>query len=126
MEHAERLCNQLIIIARGRKLFDGDVSAAKRSIPRRAIVDTDDDLEPLLALSDVRSITPVDRDGTPLDEPGGTRWEIGLTDTADPQGILRACFERNIHLRSFDHREPSHHDVFVRLVGPGAREASYR
>jgi ABC-2 type transport system ATP-binding protein len=40
--------------------------------------------------------------------------------------VLQACFEAGIRLRRFDHSEASLHDVFVRLVGPEAREASFR
>ena len=40
--------------------------------------------------------------------------------------ILRACFERGIQLRGFHQTEVTLHDVFVRLVGPEAREASFR
>ena len=35
MQHAERLCEQILLIAKGRKIFDGTVSAAKATIPRR-------------------------------------------------------------------------------------------
>jgi ABC-2 type transport system ATP-binding protein len=35
MEHAERLCDQILLIAGGRKIFDGTVTEAKSLIPRR-------------------------------------------------------------------------------------------
>ena len=45
---------------------------------------------------------------------------------ADPQAILQACFERGVRLRSFMLREPTLHEVFMHLVGPEAKEASFR
>jgi ABC-type uncharacterized transport system ATPase subunit len=57
---------------------------------------------------------------------GPGRWQVLLAERADPQVVLRACFERSIRLRAFDAAEPSLHDVFMSLVGPGAREATFR
>ena len=39
---------------------------------------------------------------------------------------LQTCFAQGITLRSFDHNEPTLHDVFVELVGDDAREAQKR
>ena len=54
------------------------------------------------------------------------RWEIDMGGGADPQGLLETCFNRGIRLRSFQFVEPTLHDVFLNLVGPEAREASFR
>jgi ABC-type uncharacterized transport system ATPase subunit len=54
------------------------------------------------------------------------RWEIELSDGANPQAILEACFTGGVRLRSFQFTEPTLHDVFLKLVGPEAREASFR
>src|SRR5215470_9977044 len=35
MQHAERLCDRIILIAKGRKIFDGTLAEAKRVFPRR-------------------------------------------------------------------------------------------
>jgi hypothetical protein len=37
-----------------------------------------------------------------------------------------SCFEHGIRLKRFDHSDPTLHEVFVNLVGPEAREASFR
>jgi ABC-type uncharacterized transport system ATPase subunit len=57
---------------------------------------------------------------------GCGHWELELRENADPQTILQLCFEHKIRLRSFNQSEPTLHDVFVRLVGPEAKEASFR
>jgi ABC-type uncharacterized transport system ATPase subunit len=54
------------------------------------------------------------------------QWELELADHADPQAILQTCFARGIRLRSFNQSEPTLHEVFMRLVGPEAKEANFR
>ncbi|MBI3737024.1 ATP-binding cassette domain-containing protein [Candidatus Sumerlaeota bacterium] len=117
MQHAERICDRILLIARGQKIFDGTIAEAKQTIPRRVKIVTDDDIAPLRALTEVAAL----REGHP--DSGRGKWEIELRENADPQAILQACFEKNIRLRSFDHSEPALHEVFVRLVGPAEAEA---
>jgi ABC-2 type transport system ATP-binding protein len=121
MQHAERLCQRVLIIAKGKKLFDGTVAEALGTRPHRVVLESDDDLQPLRELSDVQALVPLAGDGV---RPG--TWELRLRELADPQVILERCFERGIRLRRFDHSEPSLHEVFVDLVGPEAREAAFR
>ena len=56
-------------------------------------------------------------------EAGG---KLELREGADAQSILQACFTHNIRLRSFNAAEPTLHEVFVKLVGPEAKEAALR
>jgi ABC-2 type transport system ATP-binding protein len=121
MQHAERLCDRMLLIAGGRKLFDGTLAEAKRTIPRRVYIETDDDVRSLDGLAGVVSVTRAEGDA-------GARglWEIRIREQADPQAILHACFDNGIRLRRFEQADPSLHDVFVQLVGPGAREARMR
>ncbi|MBI2947492.1 MAG: ATP-binding cassette domain-containing protein [Verrucomicrobia bacterium] len=127
MQHAERLCERILLIARGRKIFDGTIAEAKRTVPRRVLIETGDDVAPIQNLAEIEFIKPMANgsdDGAV--GPSQGRWEIQMRDNADPQAVLQACFARGIRLRSFDQSEPSLHDVFVQLVGPEAREASFR
>jgi ABC-2 type transport system ATP-binding protein len=122
MQHAERLCERIILLARGRKIFDGAISAARRTLPSRIAIETASDVGPVRALDGVVSIVPA------LAGAGSVspRWEIELKQGADPATLLEACFERGIRLREFRLQEPTLHDVFVHMVGPEAREASAR
>ncbi|MCP3979817.1 MAG: ATP-binding cassette domain-containing protein [bacterium] len=131
MQHAERICDRLLLIARGRKMFDGTLDEAKRTLPRRVRIETDAAIQPLLALPDVIEAYAIDSDGMRVDDDaaaanGNAHWELEIRENADPQAILHHCFENGIRLRRFDHSDPSLHDVFVRMVGPDAMEASYR
>ena len=125
MQHAERLCERILLLARGQKIFDGTIDQAKRIIPRRVEIETLNgaDLEPLKVLDEVVSINRLPPRAA---EENFGFWEIQVRDNADPSAILRACFERGIQLRGFHQTEVTLHDVFVRLVGPQAREASFR
>jgi ABC-2 type transport system ATP-binding protein len=145
MQHAERLCEKILLLAKGRKIFEGSIADAKRLVPRRVHIDTEDDVEPLRQLAEVATLNmmphnnhsngavkatiPGVNSAIPVSGNGHTeaqRWEIELREQADPQAILQTCFSRGIRLRSFTQSEPSLHEVFVRLVGPEAREASFR
>lgn len=122
MQHAERLCDRILLLAKGRKIFDGTLSEAKQTIPRRVRIETDDDIAPLRELPTVVSARTFEAgNGTP-----DSHWELELRDHADPQAILQTCFARGIRLRSFNQSEPTLHEVFMRLVGPDAKEASFR
>ena len=138
MQHAERLCDRILLMAKGRKIFDGTVAEAKQTIPRRVLIETGDDIAPLRELREVvsiRRLEPVNGPATlppPLlpvggsGEPPAARWELELREQADPQAVLQTCFARGIRLRSFNQSDPTLHEVFVRLVGPDAKEAGFR
>jgi ABC-2 type transport system ATP-binding protein len=131
MQHAERLCDRILLIARGRKIFDGTISEARRTIPRRVRIETEDDISPLRELKDILAICG-GPDGTlkpaidGADHPASSHWEIELRENADPQVILQTCFSKGIRLRHFSSSDPSLHEIFVELVGEEAREATFR
>jgi ABC-2 type transport system ATP-binding protein len=81
------------------------------------------DLKALSALVEVRTMSALP---PRLGSEDSTQWEIEMRDNADVSAVLRACFERGIPLRGFQYTDPTLHDVFVQLVGPEAREASFR
>ena len=126
MQHAERLCDRIVLIAKGRKIFDGDIPEAKRLIPRRVRIETDDEIAPIRELSEVASVRPMEKTVGDAHSNGAAQWELELHENADPQAILQLCFAQRIRLRSFSQTEPTLHEVFVRLVGPEAKEVSAR
>jgi ABC-2 type transport system ATP-binding protein len=56
MQHAERLCDRIVLMAKGKKIFDGSIPEAKRLLPRRVRIGTADDVAPLRQRSEVVSI----------------------------------------------------------------------
>jgi ABC-2 type transport system ATP-binding protein len=126
MQHAERLCERILLIAKGKKIFDGTVAEAKRTLPRRVRIETDDDIGPLRTLDGVISVGPVETARGAAGPNGSTLWELQIGENADPQTILQMCFAKGIRLRGFNQSDPTLHEVFMRLVGPEAREATFR
>ncbi len=118
MSHAERICDRILLIAKGQKIFDGSIPEAKAVMPRRVLVEGDE-LQQLEQLEAVATCRRPDEELPDL-------WEFLLRDGADPQDLLEACFERRLRIRRFDRRDPDLHEVFVHLVGPEAKEASLR
>ena len=126
MQHAERLCDRIVLLAKGRKIFDGTIPDAKRLLPRRVRLETQDPIGPLRELAIVAGATKFENPGATPAANGVAGWELELHENADPQAILQTSFDRGIRLRSFNQSEPTLHEVFVRLVGPEAREAGHR
>ncbi|MFN0244009.1 MAG: ABC transporter ATP-binding protein [Planctomycetota bacterium] len=108
MEHAERLCDRIVLIARGKKLLDGTIAEAKRSVPRRVLIETSSDVGRLRDVPGVVSLERYEGDGN---------WQITLAEGANADAVLRACFQHGIELRTFDRREPGLRDVFLKFVG---------
>ena len=125
MQHAERLCDRILLMAKGRKIFDGTVAEAKRTIPRRVRIETGNDIARLRELSEVVSVRELEATNV-AGSLTAAHWELEIRENADPQSILQACFASGIRLRSFNQSDPTLHEVFMRLVGPDAKEATFR
>lgn len=111
MEHAERLCDRLVILAKGRKQFEGTLDEAQRLLPRRALIAAEGDLSFLRGIGGVTAVTAPSAQG---------RWSVDLAEGADGKGLLKACFEQGVVPEYFDISPPSLHDVFVAVVEKAA------
>lgn len=116
MQHAERLCDRILLISKGQKIFDGTIAQAKATIPRRVFITSENDVAPLQQLSGVQEISPM----------GDNQWRIDIAESVNPQAILEFCANADIALRGFEFSESSLHDVFVSLVGDDAKEHVFR
>lgn len=114
MAQAERLCDHLVIMAHGAKVFDGTLEQARSRLPRRAHIAGEGDLSFLRDVAGVASVSP------PLADQ--TLWTIELAKGANSSALLAACFERRIALTHFDVADASLQDVFVALAGLDANE----
>jgi ABC-2 type transport system ATP-binding protein len=56
MSHAERLCDQVVLLARGRKVFDGTVQQARSRAPGRLILEGELTPEVIAALPGVAEV----------------------------------------------------------------------
>ena len=107
MEQAEQLCNELVVIHKGRIRLSGTIESVRASEGRQAAHVT------------------IHRDGgARLDGlPGvlqvhdhGNEAELTLAEDADPNALATALLERG-RLTRFEVREPSLHQIFKRVVG---------
>ncbi|MGH7529287.1 MAG: ABC transporter ATP-binding protein [Gemmatimonadales bacterium] len=118
MEHAEQLCDQLCIIARGQKLVDGSLATVKQRHGGRHVRVAFDGSQGDAArvFADRRLVARV--------EDLGQQAELELAPGADAQEILRALVASGARLLRFELVAPSLHKVFVDLVGPEAARAA--
>jgi ABC-2 type transport system ATP-binding protein len=111
MQHAERLCDRVVLMARGRKVFDGDVAEARRAAPRALVLEGDLTAQEVAALPGIGAVT-----SETLPD-GCTRYIATLEPGADGQAALKTAFGRDLALKRFEAREPSLHDAFIVLTG---------
>jgi ABC-2 type transport system ATP-binding protein len=109
MQHAERLCDRLLLLARGRKKFEGTLEQARAQLPTRLSVIAKQDPS---TLAGVESAT--DRGEA---EEGWRRWDVRLAPGIAPGDVLEQCVAKGFPLRRFEQQLASLHDVFVHLVG---------
>jgi ABC-2 type transport system ATP-binding protein len=111
IEHAERLCDHVCIIARGIKVADGSIAHVKREHGSEYIAVRLDEWS-ADAVAAVRRMSGVRE----LREQG-TELEVALRDGADPQALLQDLVRGGIRLRRFEITEPSLEQIFIEKVG---------
>ena len=120
MEQAEKLCDELCIIARGRRLVEGAVSDIKRTHSGHHLT-IGFDGSPGRAtqiFADKALVKKVDD--------YGQYAELELAAGADAQQILRELIGSGARLSRFELMEPSLNKIFIDLVGPEAARAEAR
>jgi len=120
MEQAERLCDELCIIARGQKLVDGSLGDIKRTHGGHHLVigfDGSAGMAPEV-FGDKQLVKRVDD--------YGQYAELELAAGADAQRILQRLVASGARLSRFELMEPSLNKIFIDLVGPDAVHAAAR
>jgi ABC-2 type transport system ATP-binding protein len=113
MQHAERLSDRLLLLARGRKVFEGTQAQARAQLPPRLL---------LTAQADPAQLPGVARAvAAGVAREGWRQWDVTLAPGREPADLLQHCTESGFVLRGFDLHRPSLHDVFLHLVGGEAR-----
>ncbi len=120
MEQAEKLCDELCIIARGKKLVDGALGDIKRTRGGHHLV-IGFDGSPGAAQQVFAERGLVKR----VDD-YGQYAELELAPGADAQIILQRLVASGARLSRFELMEPSLHKIFLDLVGPEAARAEAR
>lgn len=115
MEHAERLCDRILLIAQGKRAFEGTVAEALALAPSVALLETDGDYDLASALAP-RGFN-ISFDGQ---EHGNKRWRARLENGSGSRQLLQACVEAGAPLSLFEPARASLHEAFVALVGDKA------
>ena len=111
MQHAERLCDKVVLLARGRKAFEGTVEAAKSTSPRFLELEGAIVSEAVGALPGVTGVEVIEDHGETR------RLKAGLAGNASGQEALKAAFLGGLDVRGFALKEPTLHDAFIGLTG---------
>ncbi len=112
MQHAERLCDRVVLMARGRKMFDGDMAAARSHAPRLLVLEGDIHPEAVQALPGIERV-----EVSTIADQGTVQLSATLKPGANGQEALRAAFSQGLDLRRFELKEPTLHDAFIALTG---------
>ncbi len=107
MEQAEKLCDKIVMVHKGKKVLDGSLASVKGS-DQGIQLDYDGDGSVLKHLEGVQRVND-----------SGKSAELYLAPGTNPQRVLEQLVGR-IAIRRFDLREASLHEIFVRTV-EGAR-----
>ena len=111
MDQAERMCDRIVIIARGRKVVDGAVADIKREVGSRHVrlTFTRDRDKARRVLEDPKLVARVDDNGASA--------ELELAHGASEDRLLEALVHAGAGLSHFAVVEPSLESIFISKVG---------
>jgi ABC-2 type transport system ATP-binding protein len=109
MQHAERLCDRLLLLAKGRKVFEGTQDDARQALPSRLTLTARSDPAGLPGVAEAAEIAS--------SEAGWRSFDLKLQPGASAAGLLENCTTNAFPLREFNVRAPSLHEVFIHFVG---------
>lgn len=110
METAERLCNDIILINKARKVLGGSLREIKESYGMNLIAFRGSNAEKIL-----NDRTLVESVVTHADE-----QELHLVKGIDPQQVLKRMVDAGVTVSKFERTEPSLNDIFIERVGQDA------
>lgn len=118
MEQAEKLCDAVCIIARGRKVVDGPLAQVKREHGGRHVI--------VAVERGTDAVDQVLRDAALVGKADsyGNYAEVELAAGADPQHLLHALIQAGARLSRFEIAEPTLTKIFIDKVGPEAARAA--
>jgi ABC-2 type transport system ATP-binding protein len=110
MEVAEKICDDICLINRSRKILEGSIREVKRGFSRNAValrlVGGDGVLENRALISKVQRHS----DGI----------EVLLAEASTAQALLKELIAANVTIERFEMIEPSLHDIFIEKVTESA------
>lgn len=105
MEQAEKLCDYICMISRGKKVLDGKIAEIKAKFGKNAIqVEVEGDGSFIRSLPGISSVTDYNN-----------YHELRLANNSNPHAILKQIIER-VPVRRFELVEPSLYDIFIDIA----------
>jgi ABC-2 type transport system ATP-binding protein len=111
MDNAERLCDSVCIIARGKKVLDGSVAGVKAEHGASNVA--------LSVAGGQERIAELLKDQGLIDKVDDQNrfFEVKMRRGADPQALLRAIIASGVEVQRFELVQPSLHQIFLEKVG---------
>src|SRR6185503_12828641 len=106
MEVAEKICDDICLVNRSRKILEGSIREVKRGFSRNAVALRLVGGEEVLA--DASLISNLERHSDGL--------EVLLAEGANPQLLLKKLIDSGATVERFEMIEPSLHDIFIEKV----------
>lgn len=105
MEQAEKLCDNICMIANGTKVLDGKIGDIKSQFGKNTVqIEIEGDGSFIKQLPGVSNVTEYNN-----------YLEIALTENTDPHSILRQMIDK-VKVRKFELAEPSLYEIFIRMA----------
>lgn len=107
MDVAEKLCDQIFMIFRGRKVLDGSVDSIRQQYAGHQVgvsLVGDNHLPTLDGVDQVQTV--------------GREHVLHLAESCRPQQILQDLLSHDCEIERFEIQRPSLRDIFVRIAGP--------
>jgi ABC-2 type transport system ATP-binding protein len=104
MQHAEELCDRIVLIDKGRIVLQGGLDDVRRQYAGNAV---------LVRVAGDLPVVPGIRSATPYNH--ATKW--ALAEGTTPQDVLRALVASSATVEQFEIALPTLEEVFIRAVG---------
>ncbi len=105
MEHAEKLCDYVTLINKGKKVLDGALSEIKRKFGRNIIsIEIEGDGSPLPYIPSILEKYEF-----------GNRVELEIKEGEDPYEIVK-CLMEKVKIKKFEVSEASLNHIFIKVV----------
>ncbi len=105
MEQVEEICDQIILVNKGKKILDGTVHGVKQEFKKHQFHVNSDEGRLLPASSHYTPITT-----------NGAEYVIQLKDGASTNDVLEDLIRQQVPIYGFSEILPSLNDIFIRLV----------
>jgi len=106
MESAEKLCEEIFMINKSRKVFDGKLTDIKSNLGKKNLLVIYEGSNSFLESSEITKYNDY-----------GNSVEIQLKSEGDAQKVLKQAVSAGTTIRTFEIQEPSLHDIFIDTVG---------